>query len=148
MSLTIFTIGFTKKSAERFFTLLKANGVVRMVDVRLHNTSQLAGFAKRGDLEYFLRMCAGIQEYVHLPLLAPTEQWLNAYQKKRISWEEYECAFLQLLRERQVETTVSRELLAGGCLLCSEHKPDRCHRRLVAEYFAQQWGDVRVVHLV
>jgi uncharacterized protein (DUF488 family) len=146
-SIRLFTIGFTKKSAEEFFTLLKDAGVARVLDVRLHNTSQLAGFAKQDDLAYFLRAIAGI-DYVHLPDLAPTAEILDAYKKQKGPWSDYEPKFLELIRSRKIEKTERRELFDRGCLLCSENKPEQCHRRLVAEYLAEKWGDVEVVHLV
>lgn len=142
----IFTIGFTKKSAQEFFELLRASGARRLIDVRLNNVSQLAGFAKRGDLAYFLRHICNM-DYVHLTELAPTQELLNGYRKRRISWSEYEALFLELMKQRRIEETVPRDLVADGCLLCSEHKPGRCHRRLVAGYLAGHWGDVEIVHL-
>ena len=142
----LYTIGFTKKSAEDFFELLSASGAVRLVDVRLKNVSQLAGFAKRDDLEYLVGRLCGM-EYVHLPELAPTAELLDDYRKKRIDWPHYEPRFLALLDERRIGETQLRETLDGGCLLCSEHAPERCHRRLVAEYLSQRWGDVEIVHL-
>lgn len=143
----IYTIGFTQWSAEGFFGALTNAGVRRLVDVRLHNTSQLAGFAKRDDLVFFLRELASA-EYVHEPLLAPTAELLDAYKKKRISWDEYAEVFGRLLVERQIETAVPRELFEEpAALLCSEHGPERCHRRLVVEYLAAHWGDVEAVHL-
>lgn len=142
----VLTIGFTQKSAEGFFEALRASQAKRIIDVRLNNVSQLAGFAKKQDLAYFLkRLCA--MDYVHLPLLAPTPELLDAYKKQRGSWEAYEQRFLHLMRERQIETRVPRSLLDEGCLLCSEDKPQHCHRRLVAEYLQQQWGDLDIVHL-
>src|SRR5580704_13024073 len=126
----IFTIGFTKKSAETFFTELKDAGVRRLVDVRLNNVSQLAGFTKKDDLRYFTREICGI-EYVHVPILAPTADILDAFKKHKGDWRVYEEKFLDLMGWRRVEETVSQEMLDGGCLLCSEEKPDHCHRRLV-----------------
>ena len=143
----LFTIGFTKKSAREFFTKLKQAGVQRVIDIRLNNTSQLAGFTKKEDLAYFLQEIAGMQ-YVHLPDLTPTQGILDAYKKKKGDWQTYETQFLKLMADRQVENTVPKELLNRGCLLCSEEKPQHCHRRLVAEYLAAKWGDVRITHLV
>ncbi len=143
----LFTIGFTKKSAREFFTKLKETGVQRLVDIRLNNTSQLAGFAKKEDLAYFLHEIGGI-EYVHFPDLAPTQDILDAYKKRKGDWQTYETQFLKLMVERQVENTVPKGLLDRGCLLCSEEKPHHCHRRLVAEYLAAKWGNVRITHLV
>ena len=143
----IFTIGFTKKSAEVFFTRLRKAGVKRLVDVRLNNVSQLAGFAKRDDLRYFCQEVCGI-EYVHLPLLAPTAEILDPYRKqKKGNWDHFEQQFLGLMRERSIESSVPQEMLDGGCLLCSEEKPHNCHRRLVAEYLKDRWGGVEIDHI-
>lgn len=117
-----------------------------MVDVRLNNVSQLAGFTKKDDLAYFLRKICGI-EYVHLPILSPTQDILNAYKKRHENWQIYEQRFIALMKERKIEAAVSREVLAESCLLCSEDKPQHCHRRLVAEYLKKQWGDVDIRHL-
>lgn len=142
----IFTIGFTKKSAESFFTSIQKAGVKRLIDIRLNNVSQLAGFTKRNDLSYFTKSICNI-DYVHKPELAPTQDILDAYKKQKGDWDLYEHQFLDLMRSRRIEETVSRELLDGSCLLCSEEKPHHCHRRLVAEYLKEKWGDVEIVHI-
>lgn len=142
----LFTIGFTKKPAERFFTLLRDAGARRIVDVRLNNVSQLAGFAKRDDLAYFARAICGI-DYVHRPDLAPTQPMLEGYRSEGVHWTAYERQFVELLRERTIERTVPPELLDGACLLCSEDSPHHCHRRLVAEYLRDAWGGVEIAHL-
>jgi uncharacterized protein (DUF488 family) len=142
----IFTIGFTKKAARRFFELLRASGAKRVVDVRLNNVSQLAGFAKKDDLAYFLKEICGM-EYIHLPALAPTQEMLDGYKKQGGDWKVYEAQFLDLLKQRRIEEIIPREVIADGCLLCSEDKPHHCHRRLVAEYLKQYWGDVDIAHL-
>jgi uncharacterized protein (DUF488 family) len=146
VAIALTTIGFTKKSAEQFFTSLRRAGVRRVVDVRLNNSSQLAGFTKMDDLRFFLKAVADI-DYVHLPELAPTQEMLDAYKKAKGPWSEYEGRFLDLMARRRIEETVPREVIDGGCLLCSEDKPHKCHRRLVAEYLAHHWGDVRAEHL-
>lgn len=144
----LFTIGFTKKSAESFFTKLQRAGVRRLVDIRLNNVSQLAGFAKRDDLRYFAKAICGI-EYVHVPDLAPTAQMLERFKKNRDGdWASYERQFLDLMRTRRVESTLAPEFLDRACLLCSEDRPQQCHRRLVAEYLQEQWGDVEVEHIL
>jgi uncharacterized protein (DUF488 family) len=143
---TVYTIGFTKTSAERFFTRLMNATVRRLVDVRLNNVSQLAGFAKKDDLEYLLRVICSIG-YEHRPELAPTPELLNAYRKRQITWTDYERAFLELMTARRIETLIPPSLIDGSCLLCSEAKADRCHRRLVAEYLASKWGNLEIVHL-
>src|ERR1700679_208642 len=142
----IFTIGFTKKSAETFFGRLVASGAARVVDVRLNNVSQLAGFAKRDDLRYFLKTICSM-DYIHVPDLAPTQEMLDEYKKGGGDWPRYAQVFLELMRSRQIERTVSKELVSEGCLLCSEDKPHHCHRRLVAEYLKDHWGDIDVSHL-
>ncbi len=143
----IFTIGFTKKPAREFFESLQEHDIIRLVDVRLNNTSQLAGFAKRDDLEYFLQELVGAR-YEHQTMLAPTAELLKAYRKKEKSWEEYEREFLELMAERQVEEAIHPEDFGERTvLLCSENKPDRCHRRLVVEYLDRTWGAVRAIHI-
>ena len=143
----IHTIGFTKKNAMTFFGFLKTAGVKSVIDVRLNNVSQLAGFAKRDDLKFFLReLCQA--EYVHSPDLAPTKEILNAYKKGDISWNAYEDKFFDLMVRRNVERIITQDFLSGGCLLCSEHEPHYCHRRLVVEYLNQHSGmNLEVVHL-
>jgi uncharacterized protein (DUF488 family) len=145
--LNLFTIGFTKKSARRFFTKLKDAGVKRVLDVRLNNVSQLAGFAKKDDLEFFLEAIDGIG-YTHLTALAPTQSMLDAYKKQKGDWSVYAQRFLDLMRERKIEETLPKDVFEGGCLLCSEDKPHHCHRKLVADYLAEKWGNVRVTHIV
>jgi uncharacterized protein (DUF488 family) len=130
------TIGFTKKNAEMFFSLVKGESVKTLIDVRLNNVSQLAGFAKRDDLRFFLReLCS--TDYVHLPELAPTKELLNGYKKGVISWERYEDGFLNIMAQRNIERILQPSLLEDSCLLCSEHEPHFCHRRLVTEYLNQ-----------
>jgi uncharacterized protein (DUF488 family) len=142
----LFTIGFTKKSARRFFEMLRQSGAKRVVDVRLNNVSQLAGFAKKEDLAYFLKEICGM-EYVHLPELAPSQEMFDEYRKSGEDWKTLETGFLALMSQRRIEDTISREVIADGCLLCSEDKPQFCHRRLVAEYLRKHWGKVEIVHL-
>ena len=129
----IHTIGFIKKNAMICFGFLKQAKVKTLIDVRLNNVSQLAGFAKRDDLKLFLNELCGA-DYVHFPDLAPTKEILNAYKKGEIAWVEYEDKFLNLMSKRNIERAVTEELLSDGCLLCSEHEPHYCHRRLVVEY--------------
>ena len=143
----IFTVGFTQKRAERFFALIDRPDILRVVDIRLNNSSQLAGFSKSDDLRYFLRRLVG-KDYIHLPELAPTPEILKTYRDGKVGWAGYERDFLALMRERSVTSTVPKELLDGACLLCSEPTPERCHRRLVAEYLASCWPDVQIEHLL
>lgn len=142
----LYTIGFTKKSARDFFETLSLAGVSRIVDVRLNNVSQLAGFAKRQDLPYFLDRIAGIQ-YVHAPSLAPTQEMLDSYKKRGSSWPTYEISFIDLMKERHVETSWANSLRDSDCFLCSEEKPLHCHRRLVAEYLKSYRDDIEIRHL-
>jgi uncharacterized protein (DUF488 family) len=143
----IYTIGFTGKRAEGFFETLKAAGIDRLIDIRLNNTSQLAGFTKKQDLPYFLREICGA-DYAHEPLLAPTKEMLAAYRKRAISWSEYERRFLALLAERRVHQELSPSLFSTKVvLLCSEATAERCHRRLVVDYLALHWAGVGAIHL-
>ncbi len=143
---TLFTIGFTGHSAEEFFGKLQRAGVKTLVDVRLNNVSQLAGFAKQKDLRYFLKVIAEI-EYVHEKTLAPTKEILDAYKKGDIDWTDYERRFNQLLVERRPELQLAPEQLDRGCLLCSEYDHTHCHRRLVTEHLERAWPGIEVVHL-
>ncbi|MGH8863319.1 MAG: DUF488 family protein [Burkholderiales bacterium] len=142
----LFTIGFTKSTAESFFSRLVTAGVRKIVDVRLNNVSQLAGFAKKDDLRYFLR-AIGKMDYEHRPELAPTQEMLDQYKKLRGDWQQYEKQFLELMVVRRIEATLTPSSVDEACLLCSEDKPHHCHRRLVAEYLKGKWGNVDVVHL-
>jgi len=141
----LFTIGFTKTSAEGFFNRLSNAHVKKLVDVRLNNVSQLAGFAKKDDLKYFTKTICGIG-YEHIPALAPTQDMLDEYKKSKGAWSTYAQKFIDLMAKRKIET-LDRSGLDGGCLLCSEDKPHHCHRRLVAEYLKEKWGDVEIEHL-
>lgn len=143
----LFTIGFTQKTAEQFFETLIKSDIKCIIDTRLNNVSQLAGFAKQKDIKYFLSKIGGIK-YIHLLDLAPTKDILDGYKKKKISWEEYEEKFKVLIKKRKIEKKVSPDLLNGGCLLCSEAKPHYCHRRLVAEYLQQKLdATIKIHHL-
>lgn len=141
------TIGFTKTTASNFFERLKRSGIKKVIDVRLHNTSQLAGFAKADDLAYFLKEICGAY-YVHQPLLAPTDDILKAYKRDRGDWDIYQTSFMKLMEQRKIEDRLKPEMFQGGCLLCSEDKPHHCHRRLVCEYLNVRWGGaLKVRHL-
>jgi uncharacterized protein (DUF488 family) len=143
----VYTTGFTKKTAAQFFGSLKQAGIRRLVDIRLHNSSQLAGFAKKEDLPFFLREICNI-EYIHEPLLAPTQDILDAYKKQKGSWSVYEQRFLELMRDRRIEDRIDPTLFAvPTVLLCSEATPEHCHRRLVLEYLQEKWGNIASIHL-
>ncbi|MDQ3844071.1 MAG: DUF488 domain-containing protein [Bacteroidota bacterium] len=143
----LYTIGFTGKSAEQFFTLLKGAAVRKIVDTRINNVSQLAGFAKGSDLQFFAREIGNIG-YEHNIDFSPTKELLTRYRNKKLSWEEYEVEYLNLLDMRKVAQKTDIEKLHEHCLLCSEHTPEKCHRRLLAEYLKQVKNDVEIIHLI
>ncbi len=146
-TITLFTIGFAGKNAEEFFEALKAAGVKKLVDVRLNNVSQLAGFTKKKDLAYFLRTIGNI-DYAHCQDLAPTPEILDQFKKmKAMDWAEYERQFLALMEEREPDAHYLPKEFDQACLLCSEATPEKCHRRLVAEYLSRKWGNVEIRHL-
>lgn len=143
----IATIGFTRSSARSFFDRVGGSGLKRLGDVRVHNTSQLAGFAKKDDLAYFLEAICGVH-YVEIPELATTEDLLRAYRAREIDWAAYEARYVELLADREVETALDRQTFEPGIiLLCSEDTAERCHRRLAAEYLQRHWPDVKIRHL-
>ncbi len=143
----VYTTGFTKKTAAEFFGALKRAGIQRLIDVRLHNSSQLAGFTKKEDLSFFLRELCGI-EYLHEPLLAPTQDMFVAYKKQKGNWQDYEQSFLALMEERKIEEHLDRRLFKiPTVLLCSETHAEHCHRRLVLEYLQAKWGNLEITHL-
>lgn len=145
--MNIFTIGFTKKGAEQFFSLLKDAEIKRLLDVRVRNRSQLSGFAKRDDLRFFLDQLLGIK-YQHSKILAPTKELLDAWRDDEIEWQTYEDRFWDLLNERNVENELDpHSFEVPTVLLCSEHEPEYCHRRIVVEYLDENWGDIEPVHL-
>lgn len=144
----LYTIGFTKKTAEKFFTLLKNAGVSKIVDIRLNNASQLAGFAKGSDLQFFVKNILGAS-YVHLPDLAPTKELLKSYQDKETTWVEYVSVFSEILKTRHIKERFKVEDFNNCCFLCTEDTPEQCHRRLVAEYFRDTNPDkeIKILHL-
>jgi len=143
---TLYTIGFTKKKAKQFFELIKKNNIKCLIDIRLNNVSQLAGFAKRDDLKYFLEQLCNC-EYRHMPDIAPTKEILDGYKKKQISWEEYVVQYNALIKKRKIESNLSLSALDGSCFLCSEPTADMCHRRLAAEYLKKQYRELKIKHL-
>jgi len=145
-SIKLYTIGFTKKNAQTFFTLLKKHKIIRLIDIRLNNVSQLAGFTKKDDLQYFLKELCDIA-YLHRIDLSPTEDILKQYKSNKITWNEYEKAFKELLKKRMPEQNISIELLNNSCLLCSEPTADKCHRRLVAEYLQTIYPELIIIHI-
>ena len=144
--MTLFTIGFSKKNAETFFEILLHNKVRRLIDIRLNNKSQLAGFTKSGDLKYFLRKIANI-EYVYMQQFAPTKDLLKKYQEKQVGWEEYEAQYKSILNERNVLENLDYSIFDDAVLLCSESTAECCHRRLLAEYLANNNSNIKIKHL-
>ena len=142
----LYTIGFTRKSAAQFFGLLRESGAKRVVDIRRRNTSGLAGFSKKDDLAWFLRELCGM-DYIHLPKLAPSDELLDAYRSKQVTWDQYVPIFTRQIERRLIHAAIPRDIIADSCLLCSEPTADRCHRRLVAEHLQRHWGEVEIVHL-
>jgi uncharacterized protein (DUF488 family) len=144
--ITVYTIGYTHKTAKIFFEKLIDNKIITLIDIRLNNKSQLAGFTKMPDLQYFLKELCNI-DYLYIPQLAPTKEILDAYKKKRIDWDDYEHKFSTLIKGRKIEKEVNLNILNNSCLLCSEETANKCHRRLVAEYFRNCFGDIEIIHL-
>lgn len=147
----LFTIGFTKKSAKEFFDLLKSNNIKKIIDIRLNNSSQLAGFTKGNDLKYFLKVICNI-DYEHDISLAPTQEILDGYKKKKINWDQYEQLFKNLLIVRNSIDCINyktKKDYDNLCLLCSELSPKNCHRRLVAEYIKENNLElnIQIIHL-
>ncbi|MCX7982623.1 MAG: DUF488 domain-containing protein [Syntrophales bacterium] len=145
-NITLFTIGFAGKKAEEFFPLLRERGVKCLMDIRLHNTSQLAGYTKKEDLAYFTRVICGI-DYLHRPDLAPTEELFEQMKGGKLKWADFSTLFRSLLAARKVEAIYTPTQMDGACLLCSEASPNKCHRKIVAEYLQDKWGKVDICHL-
>jgi uncharacterized protein (DUF488 family) len=142
----LFTIGFNKKSAEEFFGKLKDAKAKRLIDIRLSNSSQLAGFTKKDDLRYFAKAICNI-DYLHQPELAPSEEIFTSFKKEKGDYRVFERQFLSLMKTRRIEKMFSPDLFDGACLLCSEETPDKCHRRLVAEYLKGHWKNLEIEHI-
>ena len=142
----VFTIGYAGKNACQFFSILKQAGIRKVIDVRLYNTSQLAGFTRKQDIEYFLQTIIGA-DYIHLPIMAPTKQLLNDYKKGLVSWQQYITQFRKIITQRQIDRYIKPQDIDMACFLCSEVTADNCHRRLVAEYLAEHWPNISIIHL-
>ncbi|MDR2194637.1 MAG: DUF488 domain-containing protein [Treponema sp.] len=143
----IFTIGFTGKTAEKFFSLIEENNIKKLIDVRLNNVSQLAAFSKKDDLEFFLKRILSC-DYIHRPDLAPTETILKNYKSKIINWDTYTDEYIKLLDSRNIASTMRSNEIINSVFLCSEHQPKYCHRRLLVEYFQKQWNNLKIIHLI
>jgi uncharacterized protein (DUF488 family) len=145
-AIKIFTIGYAGKNARQFFSILKQTRIRKVIDVRLYNTSQLAGFSKKQDVDYFLQAIVGA-EYVHMPIMAPTKQLLNDYKKRLISWQQYEAQFKSIIAQRRIDKHIMPQDIDMSCFLCSEATADNCHRKLVVEYLAGLWPNISIIHL-
>ena len=145
-NLVLFTIGFAKKDAQTFFEMLRASKIRKVIDVRLNNVSQLAGFTKRNDLKYFLEKIIGCQ-YQHRPDWAPTDSILDPYKKKKTTWDDYVREFTALMEQRKIGGDVTPDELDHVCLLCSEPTPEHCHRRLIAERMLALYPQMKLIHL-
>jgi uncharacterized protein (DUF488 family) len=149
MRKTLYTIGFTKKSAEEFFTLLRENDVRMLLDIRLNNTNQLAGFTKQQDLAYFTRELLGIP-YVHDPRFAPQAETISTYRKGKGAFGPFREEFMKTMEERRIREVIRADYsdrLDRCCLLCSEKDADSCHRKIVAELMQEVYPDLEVIHL-
>lgn len=144
--MVLFTIGFGQKSACQFFTLLQENKVKRVIDIRLNNSSQLAGYTKKPDLEFFLQAIAGI-DYIHMEEFAPTKEIMEEYKSKKTSWQTYEKQYAELIEARNPLRSLDLSIFDGACLLCSEPTAQQCHRRLLAEALAKMVPDMQIIHL-
>jgi uncharacterized protein (DUF488 family) len=144
--MTLFTIGFTQKSAKQLFDLLKKNHIKRIIDIRLHNNNQLAGYTKKDDFEYFLKEIANIN-YKYIKEMAPTEELMKAIREKQISIEEFKKQFLKILKERKIEKALSKEEIDMSCLLCSEAKAEDCHRSVVSEYLRSKYKEIEIINI-
>jgi uncharacterized protein (DUF488 family) len=142
---SLYTIGFTKHTAEDFFETLKSASVRKLIDIRINKTSQLAGFAKGTDLPYLLRVSAGIA-YEAIENLAPSKELLKRYRSKEISWDSFENMYLEQIKSSGSLETLKPNDFENACLLCSEHSSEKCHRRVLAEEMHKLWG-IKVVHL-
>ncbi|MDP2211849.1 MAG: DUF488 domain-containing protein [Candidatus Aquicultor sp.] len=143
--MTLYTIGFSQKSAEEFFVTLKTNNIIRLIDIRLNNKSQLAGFTNVRHLPYFLKIHD--IKYLYKPDFAPSKELLNGYKDKSISWQEYEILYKEILIKRNIIEKIDWDIFKNSVLLCSEPTADKCHRRLLAEYLAQKNYDIKIKHV-
>ena len=146
--MVLYTIGFTQKSAQQFFELIKSNSIDMLVDIRLNNKSQLAGFTKGDDLRYFLGEICNCK-YQHCIEYAPTKDILNSYKKKAISWDEYVRQYIPLMQKRNAVQMFAERFAKyrAVCLLCSEPTPECCHRRLLSEMIVADHPEITVKHI-
>ncbi|MFH2060466.1 MAG: DUF488 domain-containing protein [Pseudomonadota bacterium] len=142
----LYTIGYTQKTAEEFFGLLKANEIQQLFDIRLYNNTQLAGFTKQDSLEYFLWELLKIG-YRCFPLMAPSKELFDDSKKNGLPWKDYELRFNRLIRDRAIEHMIEEYQIDHTCLLCCEPEATNCHRRLVAEYLQKHFDDIEIIHI-
>jgi uncharacterized protein (DUF488 family) len=142
----LYTMGYTQKTAETFFNLVNNAGIKRLVDIRLHNNSQLTGFTKQNNLKYFLERLSDC-DYCHIPLMAPSKDIFDDYMKNGLEWKDYERRFKELIGQRKIEQMINEDEIDGACLLCCEPEATNCHRRLVAEYLQSHYRDIEIIHL-
>ncbi len=140
--MNLFTIGFSLKSAEEFFNILKSNNVIRLIDIRLNNKSQLAGFTNVKHLPYFLKI--HYIDYLYRPDFAPSKELLNGYKNKTVSWKEYEIEYNKTIAQRKILKKLDWNIFKNSVLLCSEPTSEQCHRRLLAEYLAKNNLDIKI----
>ena len=145
--MNLFTIGFTGKSAEKFFGLLKSSKATKLIDIRINRTSQLAGFAKEQDLKFFLPKLAGMDYFVREDL-APTKELLSSYRDKEINWEEFAQKYQELLKQRGSLESLDSEVFDNAVLLCSENEPEKCHRTLLAELISKKFVGLQISNLI
>ena len=138
VDMNLFTIGFTGKSAEKFFALLESSKANKLIDIRINRTSQLAGFAKEQDLEFFLPKLVGMQ-YQVWDDLAPTKELLASYRDKEILWEDFAQKYQDLIKVRGTLEKSSQTDFENAVLLCSEREPEKCHRTLLAELITKKF---------
>jgi uncharacterized protein YeaO (DUF488 family) len=143
----LYTIGFTGKSAEQFFSLLKESKASRLIDIRINRTSQLAGFAKEQDLKFLVPELTNM-DYVVREELAPTKDLLASYRKKEIAWDEFAENYQHLLKNRLVHNAFSLEDFSNSILLCSEKEPEKCHRTLLANALIEQFPSLEIINLI
>ena len=144
----LYTIGFTKKTAKEFFDLLIKNKIKTIIDIRRNNNSQLSGFTKENDLKYFLKKISNIN-YIHLINFAPDQELLKEYRDKKINWDQFEQKYMKQLNDPNLWKNLDIDSFKDGCLLCSESSPEKCHRRLLAEFLLNNYLDksIQIIHL-
>ena len=142
----LYTMGYTQKTAEKLFNLLSEHEIKRLMDIRLHNNTQLAGFTKQNNFKYFIERLSDI-EYRHIPLMAPSKDIFDDYMKNGLEWEGYELRFKRLIDQRKIEQLINEDEIDGACMLCCEPEATNCHRRLVAEYLQNYFKNIEIIHL-